>query len=304
MSSSGSGGTSNGGASPPIFAADLSRSPDLQATSVRKLFFGESERNRSQPHNHSHQQPHHPHHQGSQQAQQHQHQQSSPTLQQQIQAFRERSNSGTMFGRRPDYSTFNILPRTKINSYHIRMEDETSHGNDDIRTLILSTLSTNGMNRVHCIVCSNSMPIFERFPLIDGTFFLSPRQHSKAAVQIVGASIERKFLNAVCMGCMEGWNSSLRCRSCKAKWDGSHLILGSMYSYDIFAAVPCCISRLKCCNCNNLAISPGRRLEFFSDYSQNLACSHCGIKDFHFVKPLYITFMPSNAPGGHLVMKS
>jgi hypothetical protein len=171
------------------------------------------------------------------------------------------------------------------------MEDETSRGNDDIRTLILSTLSTNGMNRVHCVVCANAMPIFERFPLIDGTFFLSPRQHSKAAVKLVAASIERKFLNAVCMGCLEGWNSSLKCRSCRTKWDGSHLILGSMYSYDIFAAVPCCISRLKCANCNNLAISPGRRLEFFSDYSQNLACSHCGVKDFHFVKPLNVTFM-------------
>ena len=283
MSSSGSGGTSSGGASPPIFAADLSRSPDLKGTSVRKLFFGESDRNRSS----------------------HCHAVSQVTQQQQQVPlpFRERSDSGTTFGRRPDYSTFNVLPRVKINSYHIRMEDETSHGNDDIRTLILSTLSSNGMNRVHCIVCNNSMPIFERFPLIDGTFFLSPRQHSKAAVKIVGASIERKYLSAVCMGCLEGWNSSLRCRSCRAKWDGSHLILGSMYSYDIFAAVPCCMARLSCSGCGNLAVSAGRRLQFFSDYSQNVCCSHCGLKDFHFVKPLFVAFMPSNAPGGHLVMK-
>ena len=28
-------------------------------------------------------------------------------------------------------------------------------------------------------------------------------------------------------------------------WDGSQLILGTMYSYDIFAAVPCCADRLK-----------------------------------------------------------
>ena len=28
-------------------------------------------------------------------------------------------------------------------------------------------------------------------------------------------------------------------------WDGSQLILGTMYSYDIFAAVPCCAERLK-----------------------------------------------------------
>ena len=55
------------------------------------------------------------------------------------------------------------------------------------------------------------------------------------------------YLSAVCMGCLEGWTSRLQCKNgnCGKLWDGSQLILGTMYSYDIFAAVPCCADRLK-----------------------------------------------------------
>ena len=57
----------------------------------------------------------------------------------------------------------------------------------------------------------------------------------------------KSYLSAVCMGCLEGWTSRLQCRNqqCLKLWDGSQLILGTMYSYDIFAAVPCCADRLK-----------------------------------------------------------
>lgn len=149
------------------------------------------------------------------------------------------------------------------------------------------------------------MTIFEKFPLIDGTFFLSPKSHAKSAVPLVtnlvsnSSSIaslvnspEKKYLNAVCMGCLEGWNCVLKCRGCNRRWDGSHLILGSMYAYDIFAAIPCCISRLRCNNCSQLVISSAKRLEFFSEFSQSLSCASCGVKDFHFVKPLPVTFIP------------
>ena len=85
-----------------------------------------------------------------------------------------------------------------------------------------------------------------RYPLIDGTFFISPRQHSSACIQ-VKAEGRPSFLSAVCMACLEGWTSRLQCRNtnCAKVWDGSQLILGTMYSYDIFAAVPCCAERLK-----------------------------------------------------------
>jgi len=194
-------------------------------------------------------------------------------------------SGGSIFLRRTDYSSFNVLPKHKINSYHIKMEDECSIGNDETRCFILSSYATNRMNRVPCVLCGGLMHIFERYPLIDGTFFLSPRQHSKACIQVKYEG-RFNFLSAVCMGCLEGWNTNLHCRFCVSMWDGSQLILGTMYSYDIFAAVPCCADRLKCTSCNNLVIHPEQRFNFFSDYSQTVSCPNCGEQDYHFTKSL------------------
>lgn len=55
----------------------------------------------------------------------------------------------------------------------------------------------------------------------------------------------QQYLAAVCMGCLEGWSVGLRCAYCNTRWNGSALILGTMYSFDIFAAMPCCEGRLK-----------------------------------------------------------
>jgi len=199
-------------------------------------------------------------------------------------------SGGSIFMRRPDFSSFNSLPKHKINSYHIKMEDECSIGNDDTRCFILSNYATNKMNRVPCVLCGGLMNIFERYPLIDGTFFLAPRQHTKSCIQV---KLEGRthYLSAVCMGCLEGWNNSLHCRFCLNIWDGSQLILGTMYSYDIFAAVPCCQDRLKCTACKQLVIHPEQSFNFFSDYSQTVSCPSCGVQDFHFVKNLetYVT---------------
>ena len=155
-----------------------------------------------------------------------------------------------------------------------------------------------------------------RYPLIDGTFFISPRQHTPACIQ-VKAEGRTSFLSAVCMACLEGWTCRLQCRNnnCTKVWDGSQLILGTMYSYDIFAAVPCCAERLKvsqgsrqvsdkleweyfshcvcyqCTSCGQLVIHPEQRFNFFSDYSQTVSCPQCGVQDFHFVKPLKHSFL-------------
>jgi len=292
ISSTGSGGTSSsngGGTSPPLCSlsgseSSSARSPDSSIPPVRRLFFGESERNQMR--------------RGSQQSSG----QSPPTTTSSFFGGFDGGSgiSGTMFVRRPDYSSFNILPRTKINSYHIRTEDDSSHGSDDIRTLILSTLSANGKSRVHCILCQSSMVIFERFPLIDGTFFLSPRQYTTGSVPLLSMTMssalsflntkEKMYLNAVCMGCLEGWNCSLRCRGCQGRWNGSHLILGTMYSYDIFAASSCCPFRRQCRSCHRSIQPP--RLSYFSDFCQSFTCPFCGVKDYHIVKPLGDIFFP------------
>lgn len=198
-------------------------------------------------------------------------------------ADRERHGSGGLFSRRQDYSSFNTLPRHKINAYHIKMEDEG--GSDDIRCFILSTLSASRVSRLPCIVCQAMMSVFDRYPLVDGTLFLSPRQHNPGAVQ-VRLDERPQYLNAVCMTCLEGWQVRLACRGCGHRWNGRHLILGTMYAYDIFAATPCCEERLRCSSCREPVITADRTLPYFSDYSHSICCAHCGARDYHFVKPL------------------
>ena len=67
---------------------------------------------------------------------------------------------------------------------NFQMEDECSIGNDETRIFILSSYASNKMNRVPCVLCKNNLHIFDRYPLIDGTFFLSPRQHTKTCIQV------------------------------------------------------------------------------------------------------------------------
>lgn len=64
------------------------------------------------------------------------------------------------------------------------MEDEGNHGNDETRCFILSTLAAHQQNRSACLLCGVSLPVFDRYPLVDGTFFLTPRQHSKACLPV------------------------------------------------------------------------------------------------------------------------
>lgn len=115
-----------------------------------------------------------------------------------------------------------------------------------------------------------------------------------------------QFLTAVCMACLEGGGArAIRCRFCLQQWDGSSLVLGTMYSYDVFAAMPCCTERIKvsqmrnrwwkktnrlvwlqCNSCLKPVLHPQQRLNFFSDYSHMVPCPHCRTLDTHFVKPL------------------
>lgn len=202
---------------------------------------------------------------------------------------RVRSTSGCngIFSRRLDFSSFNLLPKTRLNSYQVKIEDEGNHGNDETRLFILSSLAQSQMSRVACILCEEPMLVFDRYPLVDGSFFLSPKQHSTGCIEVKyeGRSL---FLTCVCMGCLDGSSSGriISCRFCGELWDGSSLVLGTMYAYDIFAAMPCCAERLKCNTCLKLLLHPQQRLNFFSDYSHCVTCPYCATQDTHFVKPL------------------
>lgn len=47
-----------------------------------------------------------------------------------------------------------------------------------------------------------------------------------------------------------------------SQWDGSALQVGTMYSYDIFAASPCCVKRLKCKTCHQIAVDAAQNIPF------------------------------------------
>lgn len=213
----------------------------------------------------------------------------TPKTKVEIYSERVRATSGAngIFSRRLDFSSFNMLPRQRVNSYSIKIEDEGNHGNDETRLFILSSLAAQHKSRVACVLCEEPMLVFDRYPLVDGTFFLSPKQHAKGCIEVKYEN-RVQYLTSVCMACLDGVepNRVVRCRFCAQKWDGSSLVLGTMYSYDIFAAMPCCTERLKCNNCFKLLLHPHQRLNFYSDYSHSVSCPYCHAQDTHFVKPL------------------
>ena len=55
---------------------------------------------------------------------------------------------------------------------------------DATRNFILQTLKKAKIPCVRCIICEMPANIYEKYPLIDGTFFLSPRQHSDFSIEV------------------------------------------------------------------------------------------------------------------------
>ena len=201
----------------------------------------------------------------------------------------EQAAAGNIFKRRTNFSSFmDVLPRHQQNAYHIKMEDEGPHGNDETRCFVLTNLSAHQVRDVSCVVCQSSMPVFDKYPLIDGSFFLSPQRYN-TDLQVLNDH-RMLYLNAVCMKCLEGRVRQLRCKACRSPWMGSAFMLGSMYSYDIFAALPCCAQRLTCKNCHVGILDPSCGYQFFSEYSKVMECPHCGTEDCHFIRPIEDTF--------------
>lgn len=171
------------------------------------------------------------------------------------------------------------------------MEDEGPYGNDETRCFVLANLSVNQVTSVCCVACQVEMPVFDRYPLIDGTFFLSPQKYN-TDLQVV-SDHRPMYLNAVCMRCMEG-SRDIRCQACRKAWHGRTLLIGTMYAWDVFAGAPCCAFRLSCKQCRQPILDPESGFNFYSEYSRPIECPHCRAKDYHFVKPLDTTFFNVN----------
>ena len=152
------------------------------------------------------------------------------------------------FPWRTDFATMvTTLPRQKINPCHIKMDDDVQ--NDDSRSFILKALFSNSQTSMNCVMCQRNLPVFANYPLLDGTFFLSPRELTTSGCIELELHAKTLYLTAVCMHCLEGKPHAVKCKFCDTTWDGSSHQIGTLYWYDIFAASPCCDRRVECRKC-------------------------------------------------------
>lgn len=49
---------------------------------------------------------------------------------------------------------------------------------------VLSSLAAHKKTHIACILCKDMMMVYDRYPLVDGTFFLTPIQHSKDCIEV------------------------------------------------------------------------------------------------------------------------
>ncbi|VDP07491.1 unnamed protein product [Soboliphyme baturini] len=178
---------------------------------------------------------------------------------------------------------FSDLQLICFNERHFQMEDDCPQGNDETRIFVLTSLGDRKLREVLCILCRAHLLVYDRYPLIDGTFFLSPVNHGDSGIHVKYDGKEL-FLMAVCMTCLQNSErlSCLRCGS--SDWFyGDRLILGTMYLYDVLAVMPCC--QPPCSNCKRPLPIPSASCNF-SDLTESTTCPSCGTSDFHFIRRL------------------
>ena len=92
---------------------------------------------------------------------------------------------GNIFEHRADLTAFKAIRRAAQNAYQIRLDDDGPHGNDDVRRLLMRRLSAAGVRRFACVACRCALPVYDEFPLVDGTFFLSPKHYGKQSLSSI-----------------------------------------------------------------------------------------------------------------------
>ncbi|KIH53602.1 hypothetical protein ANCDUO_16265, partial [Ancylostoma duodenale] len=111
------------------------------------------------------------------------------------------------------------------------MEDDCPQGGDDVRLCLLKTLGAHNQRTVPCVGCRRDMVVYDRYPLVDGVFFLSPVCHFGPPTEVMYDG-KRNYLQQLCASCL--W-SDWRCNNCgRDGWfNGKSIVLGTLYYYDI-----------------------------------------------------------------------
>ena len=198
------------------------------------------------------------------------------------------------FSHRTDYSVFDqIVPRHLVNSFHIKMEDDGYAAGDETRSFVLSSLAFHRTSHVSCVLCDDRLEVYDRFPLINGSFYLSPIRPKWSSLEVESKQDDPVFMSAVCVRCMVGQNT-VSCSFCSSQWDGKCHQIGTMYTYDLFAAIPCCSTSVQCTACRKPILDVARITLSYSQLSTQLECPHCTNKGYHCIKPISRFMVLSN----------
>lgn len=196
-------------------------------------------------------------------------------------------NNELVFKKRKDLRALkNVLSPERYREVVMKFGD----GGDDSEILKTVHKTMKSLNRSHvtCLFCQHESQVFENFPVVDGTLFLTPVRLSQDCIYYMeDKKSEPKYMGYICVSCMEGKNIS--CKDCSKTWFGSFFQIGTLYSYNILSAIPCCDKKMSCKNCTKTIIdlnSTEASNLFFSYFSKKTTCPHCLNDDFHYVKTL------------------
>jgi len=201
------------------------------------------------------------------------------------------ANNETVFKKRKDLRVLKLaLSNERFREVAMKFGDG-DEGGKEISASVHKTLRNENTTMVTCLYCKTECQVYDNFPIVDGSLFLTPVNRSNECVKFADNSPGKaeRYMGFVCVNCMEGKPKKLKCTDCNTPWKGSFFQIGTMYSYDILSATPCCEKQVSCKNCHqpviNLSKGEASTL-FFSYFSTKSSCPHCKADDFHFVKPL------------------
>jgi len=197
-----------------------------------------------------------------------------------------------VFRKRKDLRTLKaVLSSERFREVVLKFGDGGDDGGKEILDSVHRSMKTANMATTSCVFCSGQSQVYENFPIVDGTLFLSPVKLSTDCVDFIESSSRTRgrYMCFICVNCLEGKPNPLRCTSCGAPWNGSFFQIGTLYSYNILSAIPCCQRSVSCKTCTKpiVDIANGEASTlYFSHFSTKVTCPHCQTCDYHFVKPL------------------
>uniref|UniRef100_A0A1I7U467 Headcase domain-containing protein n=1 Tax=Caenorhabditis tropicalis TaxID=1561998 RepID=A0A1I7U467_9PELO len=196
--------------------------------------------------------------------------------------------NGSVFHKRNDYQKLmSVIPKSKFNGIHIKMEDDCPQGGDDVRLCLLKSLGAHNLRSIPCVMCKDELKVYDKYPLIDGVFYISPVSQfgPKTEIALDG---RRFYLQQLCARCL--W-SDWSCKNCgKDEWfDGRSFVLGTLYYYDIVSAGRCCPTVCQSCK-QSLGVRDQLATQLangnFATINEQMTCQSCNTTGFHLVRDL------------------